>query len=292
MEIALKTYRIAQGKPVDLKKRKTRVKPVYRSKDDYEAILADHVARMTDLQHRHYAANAHGLLFIFQAMDAAGKDGVIRHVMSGVDPQGCQVFSFKQPSAIELEHDFLWRAYDKLPERGQIGIFNRSYYEGVLVVKVHRESLQAEIGPEGVQQGDRLWHDRYRSIRDFERHLHVNGTRIVKIFLHVSKEEQRQRFLARIDEPHKNWKLTPADIEERRFWKDYRRAYEACIAATSTEEAPWYVVPADDKANARLIVSQIVLDALAGLHPHYPEISLERRTQLQAIRAQLLAQGE
>jgi PPK2 family polyphosphate:nucleotide phosphotransferase len=292
MSIGLKTYRIPEGKAVDLKKRKTQVKPVYASKAEYETILANHVAQLSDLQQRHYAANAHGLLFIFQAMDAAGKDGVIRHVMSGVDPQGCQVSSFKHPSVTELEHDFLWRACDKLPERGQIGIFNRSYYESVLVVKVHRESLQAEIGPEGVQKGDQLWQDRYRSIRDFERHLHVNGTRIVKIYLHVSKEEQRQRFLARIDEPHKNWKLTAADIEERRFWKDYRRAYEAAIEATSTKEAPWYVVPADDKANARLIVSQIVLDALEGLHPHYPEISLEKHAQLQAIRAQLLAEGK
>ncbi|WP_183628632.1 ADP-polyphosphate phosphotransferase [Novosphingobium sediminicola] len=291
MEIALKTYRIPEGKSVDLKKRKTHVRPAYESKADYETILADHVARLSDLQQRHYAANAHGLLIIFQAMDAAGKDGVIRHVMSGVGPQGCQVFAFKRPSDTELEHDFLWRATDKLPARGEIAIFNRSYYEGVLVVKVHRKSLKAEIGPDSAQ-GDELWQERYRSIRDFERHLHVNGTRIVKIFLHVSKEEQRQRFLARIEEPHKNWKLTPADIEERQFWKDYRRAYEACIEATSTKEAPWYVVPADDKENARLIVSQIVLDALEGLRPDYPDISLEKRGQLQAIRAQLLAEGE
>ena len=292
MDIALKAYRVPEGKKLDLKKRKTKVKPVYRSKEDYEASLADHVARLTDLQQRHYAANAHGLLLIFQAMDAAGKDGVIRHVMSGVGPQGCTVSSFKHPSATELEHDFLWRAMDKLPERGQIGIFNRSYYEGVLVVKVHRNHLEEEVPPEARQQGDQFWEDRYRSIRDFERHLHVNGTRVVKIFLHVSKEEQRQRFLARIDEPHKNWKLTPADIEERKFWKQYRRAYEACIAATSTRESPWYVVPADDKENARLIVSQIVLDALEALHPHFPEISLEKRAQLQAIKALLLAEEE
>lgn len=291
MEIALKTYRIPEGKSLDLKKRKTNVGPVYESKTDYEAILADHVARLADLQQRHYAANAHGLLIILQAMDAAGKDGVIRHVMAGVGPQGCGVFAFKRPSDTELEHDFLWRAVGKLPGRGEIAIFNRSYYESVLVVKVHAKSLKEEIGPDGTP-GAQLWQERYRSIRDFERHLHVNGTRIVKIFLHVSKEEQRQRFLARIDEPHKNWKMTPADIEERQFWKDYRRAYEACIEATSTKEAPWYVVPADDKENARLIVSQIVLDALDGLGPEYPEISLEQRGQLQAIRAQLLAEGE
>lgn len=291
MEIDLKTYRIPEGKNVDLKKRKTHVAPVYESKEDYEAILAAHVARLSDLQQRHYAANAHGLLIIFQAMDAAGKDGVIRHVMSGVGPQGCAVFAFKRPSDSELQHDFLWRAEGKLPGRGEIAIFNRSYYESVLVVKVHAKSLKAEIGPDG-KAGQQLWNDRYRSIRDFERHLHVNGTRIVKIFLHVSKEEQRRRFLARIDEPHKNWKLTPADIEERKFWKDYRRAYEACIKETSTKEAPWHVVPADDKENARLIVSQIVLDALEGLRPEFPEVSLEQRGQLQAIRTQLLAEGE
>lgn len=291
MNIALKSYRIPEGKAPDLKQRKTRVKPVYAAKAEYEEMLASHVAKLSELQQRHYAANAHGVLFIFQAMDAAGKDGVIRHVMAGVGPQGCQVHSFKQPSATELEHDFLWRACNKLPARSEITIFNRSYYEGVLVVRVHRKDMGKEIGPDA-PHGDRLWQERYRSIRDFERHLHANGTRIVKIFLHVSKEEQRQRFLARIEEPHKNWKLSPADIEERKFWKDYRQAYEECIEATSTKEAPWYVVPADDKANARLIVSQIVLEALEGLHPDFPEISLEKRAQLQAIRAMLLAEAE
>lgn len=291
MNIALKNYRIPEGKPVDLKKRKTRVKPVYGSKTDYEAILADHVERLAELQQRHYAAREHGVLFILQAMDAAGKDGIIRHVMAGVGPQGCQVYSFKQPSASELEHDFLWRACDKLPARGHIAIFNRSYYESVLVVRVHREDMGEEIGPDA-PHGDRLWQERYRSIRDFERHLHANGTRIVKIFLHVSKEEQRQRFLARIDEPHKNWKMTSSDIEERKFWKDYRHAYEEALAATSTKQAPWYVVPADDKANARLIVSQIVLEALESLDPHYPEISLEQRAHLQAMRALLEAEEE
>lgn len=288
MRISLKDYRVPEGEAVDLRKRKTLVKPVYTSRAHYEAILADHVEKLRDLQQRHYAANAYAVLFIFQAMDAAGKDGAIRHVMSGINPQGCQVSSFKHPSAIELEHDFLWRATLRVPERGQIGIFNRSYYEEVLVVKVHSEILEAE-GVPGIQQNGDLWAERYRSITGFERHLHSNGTRVVKIFLHLSKEEQRQRFLARIDEPHKNWKLTPADIEERKYWKNYRKAYEDCISATSTTDSPWYVVPADDKENARLIVSQIVLKALKDLAPRFPKISSEKNAELQAIRAQLLA---
>jgi PPK2 family polyphosphate:nucleotide phosphotransferase len=291
MRIHLKEYRIAPGEEVDLKQRPTRVAPVYRSKAHYHEILADHVARLSDLQQRHYAADTHGVLFIFQAMDAAGKDGVIRHVMSGVNPQGCQVSSFKHPSATELEHDFLWRSVLRLPERGQIGIFNRSYYEEVLIVRVHRAILEGEGVPDLKHHGKKLWQERFRSILDFERHLHANGTRIVKIFLHLSKEEQRKRFLARIDEPHKNWKLSPDDLEERKYWKDYRRAYEACLGATSTIDAPWYAVPADDKDNARLIVSQIVLHTLAGLKPHYPEVTPEREAQLLAIRAELIAQG-
>jgi PPK2 family polyphosphate:nucleotide phosphotransferase len=228
---------------------------------------------------------------IFQAMDAAGKDGAIRHVMSGVNPQGCQVFSFKHPSAAELEHDFLWRTTRKLPERGMIGIFNRSYYEEVLIVRVHPEILNAEGLSDAPHHAAKLWHDRYRSIVDLERHLHGNGTRIVKIFLHLSKDEQRARFLARIEDPDKNWKFSAADIHERKFWSDYRQAYEECIAATSTEDSPWYIVPADDKDNARLIVSQIVVDALAALKPDYPQASAGRVAQLQAIRAGLLAES-
>lgn len=287
MKIHLKDYRITPGENVDLGKRKTLVKPVYTSKAHYQEILATHVAKLSELQQRHEAANAHALLIIFQAMDAAGKDGAIRHVMSGVNPQGCQVHSFKTPSTLEREHDFLWRSAMRLPERGQIGIFNRSYYEEVLITRVHPENLPASL-----RHGARLWKQRYRSITDFETHLHANGTKIVKIYLHLSKEEQRKRFLSRIDEPDKNWKLSPADIEERRFWKDYRKAYEHCIAATGTQDAPWYVVPADDKENARLIVSQIVVDALDALKPRYPDVTPERAAQLQAIRAQLLAEAD
>ena len=289
MKIHLKDFRVKEGDEVDLQKRPTIVDPVYKSKAQYEEILAEHVAKLSALQRLLYASGRHAVLVIFQAMDAAGKDGAIRHVMSGVNPQGCQVFSFKHPSANELEHDFLWRTTRDLPERGRIGIFNRSYYEEVLVVRVHSDLLYSEAIPDAPHHDSKVWHGRYRSMVDLERHLHVNGTRIVKIFLHLSKEEQRQRFLARIDEPDKNWKFSLADIEERKFWKHYRKAYEDCLGATSTGDSPWYVVPADDKENARLIVSQIVVDTLAGLGMSYPQVTPERAQQLQSIRAELMA---
>lgn len=215
-----KDFRVHEGDEVDLKKWPTKIDPVYKSKAQYEKRLAEHVAALSSLQQLHYASNRYSVLLIFQAMDAAGKDGAIRHVMSGVNPQGCQVFSFKHPSPTELQHDFLWRTTRDLPERGKIGIFNRSYYEEVLITRVHPEILHGEGLPNALLDDNRLWHDRYRSIVDLERHLHANGTRIVKIFLHLSKEEQRQRFLARIDEPDKNWKFSLADIQERKFWKD------------------------------------------------------------------------
>jgi len=248
------------------------------------------VAQLSALQQLLYASDRYAILLIFQAMDAAGKDGAIKHVMSGVNPQGCQVFSFKHPSAEELQHDFLWRTTRVLPERGRIGIFNRSYYEEVLIARVHPEILRGEgvpSGRHGLHDEKRVWHDRYRSIVDLERHLHGNGTRIIKFYLHLSKEEQRKRFLQRIDEPEKNWKFSLADIEERKFWKQYVKAYEACLHATSTREAPWYVVPADDKETARLIVSQIILDTLEGLKMTYPKASAKRRHELLAIRKRL-----
>jgi PPK2 family polyphosphate:nucleotide phosphotransferase len=227
------------------------------------------------------------VLLIFQALDAAGKDGAIQHVMSGVNPQGCQVFSFKHPSPTELEHEFLWRTTRDLPERGRIGIFNRSYYEEVLIVRVHPEILRSEGLPDALLDEKEVWLGRYRSIVDLERHLFSNGTRIIKFFLHLSKKGQRKRFLARIDEPDKNWKFSLADIEERKFWPRYMTAFEECINATSTADSPWYIVPADDKQNARLIVSQIVLDTFGGLKMAYPETSAERRRELLAIRKQL-----
>ena len=285
MKIDPEEFRVPEGKKFHIDKWPTRVKPFYKSKDDYQAMLADHTARLDAQQRLLYASNQYAVLLIFQAMDAAGKDGVIRHVMSGINPQGCQVFSFKHPSISELSHDFLWRTTRDLPERGRIGIFNRSYYEEVLIVRVHPEILRGENLPR--DGGGKIWDHRFRSIRDFERHLHANGTRILKFFLHLSKEEQRKRFLARIDEPDKNWKFDEDDMAERGFWKDYMRAYGQCLEATSTEHAPWYAVPADDKDNARLIVSQAILEVLEGLKMRYPEVSDEKKKQLQAIRRQL-----
>ena len=287
MKIDVEGFRVREGGDVALGKWPTRVDPVYRSKEHYHELLADHVSRLSARQRLLYASNRHAVLLIFQAMDAAGKDGAIRHVMSGVNPQGCQVFSFKHPSPAELQHDFLWRTTRDLPERGRIGIFNRSYYEEVLIVRVHRDILRNEGLPDGAEDDETLWRERYRSIRNLERHLHVNGTRIVKFFLHLSKDEQRRRFLARIEEPEKNWKFSTADMQERKFWKQYMKAYGECLGATSTDECPWYVVPADDKENARLIVSQIVLDTLAGLRMAYPQVSEARRRELQEIRKQL-----
>jgi PPK2 family polyphosphate:nucleotide phosphotransferase len=225
-------------------------------------------------------------------MDAAGKDGAIKHVMSGVNPQGCQVYSFKHPSAQELQHDFLWRTTRDLPERGKIGIFNRSYYEEVLIARVHPEILQAEQIPEDLLGKKKLWEGRYHSIVDLEKHLHRNGTRIVKFFLHLSKEEQRKRFLDRLERPEKNWKFTLSDIKEREYWKDYRRSYEACLGATSTEKNPWYVVPADDKKDARLIISRLLLNSLADLKMRYPRADKERRKELEAARQQLHDQAK
>ena len=287
MKINSKDFRVREGDKVNLTKWPTIVKPAYKSKKQYKKLLEDHVAQLSSLQELHYASNRYAVLLIFQAMDAAGKDGAIKHVMSGVNPQGCQVFSFKHPSPAELQHDFLWRTTRDLPERGRIGIFNRSYYEEVLIVRVHREILLSEGLPEAPHQDKNIWDSRYRSIVNLEKHLHVNGTRIIKFFLHLSKEEQRKRFLARIDEPDKNWKFGLADIEERKFWKNYTKAYEECLRATSTSDAPWYVVPADDKENARLIVSQIVLDTFEGLKMTYPRTSEKRRQELLLIRKQL-----
>ena len=278
-----KSYHVPLGKNLDLSEWPTAGQALTKSKKDYEQLLEKHVKDLSTLQQLHYASNRHALLLIFQGMDAAGKDGAIRHVMSGVNPQGCEVFSFKQPSAEELEHDFLWRTTCRLPERGRIGIFNRSYYEEVLVVRVHPEELRNEGLSKQLQDDKSKWDDRYRSIVDFEKHLDRNSTRVVKIFLHISKDEQRKRFLARIDDPEKNWKLSLADIHERKFWKDYEKAYEECMSATSTHHAPWYIVPADDKDDERLIVSQIVLDALRELKPFYPSETQKRRAELKSI---------
>jgi PPK2 family polyphosphate:nucleotide phosphotransferase len=292
MKIDPKDFRVQEGIEIDLDKWPTNVAKVYRSKADYHEMLDDRVGRLSAQQELLYASNRHAVLIIFQAMDAAGKDGAIKHVMSGVNPQGCQVFSFKHPSGEELQHDFLWRTTRYLPERGRIGIFNRSYYEEVIIVRVHPDLLRSEGLVERPPDDRKLWQSRYRSILGLERHLHDNGTRVIKFFLHLSKEEQRRRFLQRIDRPEKNWKFSQADIEERAFWPQYMDAYEKCLSATSTHESPWYIVPADDKHNTWLIVSEIILETLQNLKMSYPMPSEARRRQLLAIREQLLKCAE
>jgi PPK2 family polyphosphate:nucleotide phosphotransferase len=284
MKIKSETFRVCEGEKVKLKKWPTKVKPFCHSKEHYQEILAGHVKELSRQQGLLYADNHCAVLLIFQAMDAAGKDGAIKHVMSGVNPQGCEVFSFKRPSTEDLEHDFLWRTTCRLPARGRIGIFNRSYYEEVLIVRVHPELLRAQQIPEESLKEKKIWEKRYRSILDLEKHLHRNGTRVVKFFLHLSKDEQRRRFLERIDNPEKNWKFSQADLAERKFWNDYMKAYEDCLGATSTDHAPWYIVPADDKENARLIISQIILDTLKSLKLSYPEPGKAHRRELQSIR--------
>jgi PPK2 family polyphosphate:nucleotide phosphotransferase len=269
----------------------TRVAPLYKSKQRHAGALAQYTAELSELQQKLYAQNTHALLVVFQAMDAAGKDSTIAHVFSGVNPQGCQVFAFKRPSLEELDHDFLWRTNRCLPERGRIGVFNRSYYEEVLVVRVHPQYLAAQNLP-AENAGKHLWRDRYRSILDMESHLHRSGTRIVKFYLHLSKDEQRRRFIKRIEAPEKNWKFNADDLSERRFWKEYLQAYEQCIAATSTAEAPWYVVPADDKRNAQLIVAATLVRTLKDLCPTWPKIDSAQRAALKTLRERLRAEQD
>jgi PPK2 family polyphosphate:nucleotide phosphotransferase len=288
VSISSKDFQVSPGTNVKLRKWPTDIKPLYGSKDQYDDLLERHRQQLNSLQSLLYAHDRYSALFIFQAMDAAGKDSAIKHVMSGVNPQGCQVFSFKHPSAKELDHDFLWRTTQCLPERGKIGIFNRSHYEEVLIVRVHPEILSSQKLPQETLDGNKIWRDRYRAIVDFEDHLHRNGTRIAKFFLHISKEEQRKRFINRIDRPEKNWKFGEADIQERELWDDYMKAYEECLEATSTRSSPWYVVPADNKKNARLIISQIIVDLLAELPMSYPQPDKKRRKELQTIRKLLM----
>ncbi len=280
-------YRVQPGSRVDLKTWPTRVKPVYRSKRDYKALLRAHVEELDDLQSRLYAVDQSALLIIFQAMDAAGKDGAIKHIMTGVNPQGCSVVSFKHPSAEELDHDFLWRTTRWLPERGRIGIFNRSYYEEVLIVRVHPSILRAEHLPPESLGRKHFWEERYRSITDLEHHLSRNGTRIVKFFLHLSRDEQRRRLLERIDDPHKHWKFSADDLRERGAWNRYMKAYQECLTATSTAEAPWYAIPADDKANARLLVSGVILETLRGMQLNFPALGRKQLRELKHLRAKL-----
>lgn len=291
VDVDTDAFRVEPGKRLWLAERATCIEPLYESKEDYEKLLAAGTRELSRLQQLLYAHDRYALLLIFQAMDAAGKDGAIRHVMSGVNPQGCQVHSFRHPSAEELDHDFLWRTHRALPERGRIGIFNRSYYEEVLIVRVQPEILRAQQLPPSALDDKDFWQGRYRSIVDSEAHLHRNGTRILKFFLHLSREEQRRRFLARIDDPDKHWKFSRADMAQREAWDDYMTAYQDCLQATSSAESPWFVVPADDKRNTRLIVSRIIVDALSRLDLDYPSVSEQRESEIAAARLQLERQA-
>ena len=291
MKIKTKEFRVCPGETVDLQKWPTRVEPVYKSKKEYQKKLNRQVEELSRLQHLHYASNSDALLLIFQAMDAAGKDGVIKHVMSGINPQGCEVHSFKAPSTEELDHDFLWRSMRRLPARGMIGIFNRSYYEEVLVVRVHPEILQSQkIPPELV--GENIFEKRQGDIRQMEEFLGRNGTVVRKFFLNVSKKEQKKRFLERIDTPEKNWKFSAADVKERQCWDQYMDAYESMIQTTSSKESPWHVIPADNKWYTRIAVSGIIIDTLASLNLHYPKVDEKRLAQLKEVRATLMAEKE
>jgi PPK2 family polyphosphate:nucleotide phosphotransferase len=295
MKIRSDAFRVHEGKSVHLKQWPTLIEPTFDSKDKYRAMLSEHVRCLSDFQQLHYASNKNALLLIFQGMDAAGKDGTIRHVMSGVNPQGVHVFSFKAPTNAELEHDFLWRTTRDLPERGKIGIFNRSYYEDVLIARVHPEILISEGVDTNLHEKrskSEIWGKRYRSINDLEKHLHENGTQVLKFFLHLSFDEQARRFLERIDDKGKNWKLSHADMKERSNWPHYMRAYEECLEATSTERAPWFVIPADEKLNARLIVSQIILDTFRSFKMKIPKADNRRVTELVEIRKELKASLE
>ncbi len=284
LKIEVKDFRVKEGAAVKLKEFRTECPRYYESKEHYEEILQEHVKCLNHYQSLLYAHNRYALLLIFQGMDTSGKDGAIKHVLSGTNPAGCQVFSFKQPSTEELEHDFLWRATRALPERGRIGIFNRSYYEEVLILRVHPELLDSENLPDELIDTKKIWKRRFNSIRRYEEHLITNGTRPLKFFLHISKKEQAERLLARIDDPDKNWKVNMSDLHERKYWKEYQHAYEEALSETSTEDAPWYVIPGDDKRNARIIISHILLEHMRGLKMTFPPVTAKHRKELQQMR--------
>lgn len=283
-------FQVPPQSKVDLNDWSTRASKEFPDKDAAKEKLAADIARMAELQDVFYADNRYSLLIIFQALDAAGKDGAIKHVMSGLNPQGCQVASFKSPSAEELDHDYLWRCMKRLPGRGQIGIFNRSYYEEVLVVRVHPEYLAAQRLPEPLK-GEKFWHQRFDQINQFENYLTTNGTRILKFYLHLSKDEQKKRFLDRINRPEKNWKLSSADLKERGRWKDYQKAYEDLLARTSTDHAPWHVVPADQKWFARAVIADVIVRELESLPLHYPKVDEAGQKNIAAMKEQLLAEA-
>jgi PPK2 family polyphosphate:nucleotide phosphotransferase len=291
MKISSKNFRVREGDGVDLKKWPTKVDPVYKSKEQYHELLGEHVAKLSLQQQLLYASNRYAVLLIFQAMDAAGKDGAIKHVMSGVNPQGCDVHAFKSPSPEELNRDYLWRNHKVVPERGKIGIFNRSYYEEVLVVRVHPTFLRAQKLPDRLIT-KHIWEERYEDINAFERYLARNGVVIRKFFLHISKEEQKKRFLERLEDSKKNWKFSMADVQERSFWKDYQEAYEEMIQQTAAKHAPWYVVPADNKWFTRLVVAAAILEALSDLSLAFPDVEKSKRKELAAVRSSLIAQKD
>jgi PPK2 family polyphosphate:nucleotide phosphotransferase len=290
----IKLFQVAPGAKVRLKQRNpgwdqtAELKELGKDviKGRAETVLAENLKQLAEAQELLYANDVYSVLVILQAMDAAGKDGTIKHVMSGVNPQGCQVFSFKKPSDEELDHNFLWRYMKALPERGRIGIFNRSYYEEVLVVKVHPELYERQKLPPG-KRGKSFWQERYEDINDFERHLSRNGTLILKFFLHISKDEQKKRFLERLETPEKHWKFSASDLAERAFWKDYMEAFEEALSATSTEWAPWYIIPANHKWVARAAVAGILTSTIGSLHLTYPEVTPEQRQALEEARTQL-----
>ena len=280
-------FLIREDSKVDLKDHPTDFTGNYTDKDGAVEDLEKNVERLAELQDVLYAQNVHSLLIIFQAMDAAGKDGAIKHVMSGINPQGCHVTSFKQPSDEELDHDFLWRCAKAVPERGRIGIFNRSHYEEVLIVRVHPEILQNQPLPAAIKNDKDIWKKRYRAIRNFEENLADNGTHILKFFLNVSKKEQKERFLARADEPEKNWKFSIGDVKERGHWDDYMKAYTDALEATSTEKAPWYIIPADKKWFTRLAVSEVIVQAMESMDLHYPKVTEEHKREIEEARKML-----
>ena len=289
LQFVMKTdkYRINEGSKVKLKDHPTDDSNGFKDKDEAVADLAKNIEKLAELQDVLYAQDVHSLLVIFQAMDAAGKDSAIKHVMSGINPQGCQVTAFKAPSAEELDHDFLWRCQNALPERGRIGIFNRSHYEEVLVVRVHPEILQSQKLPDDIKNDKDIWKKRYKHIRDWEETLADNGTHVLKFFLNVSKDEQKKRFMDRIEQPDKNWKFSASDVKERAHWKEYMSAYEDALSATSTERSPWYVIPADKKWFTRLAVSEIIIEKLGTLKMTYPEVTEQHKAELAAAKTML-----
>lgn len=279
-------FRAVRGDKINLSKIETDYSNKFESKDEAADLLKENIKKMAELQDKLYASDKYSLLIIFQAMDAAGKDSAIKHVMSGLNPQGTQVFSFKQPSNEEQNHDYMWRTNKSLPERGRIGIFNRSYYEEVLIVRVHNLIKSQKIPTELIKED--IWEKRFEQINNLEKYLYENGTRIIKFFLHVSKKEQAERFLERIDDPAKNWKFSAGDLEERKYWNDYMKCYAEVIAATSTKVSPWHIIPADKKWFARLAISEVIIETMKKLDLKYPEISEEQKNNLEKCKSQLL----